>query len=213
MLNFKDVLRQRGESYGALWCDEGVYSIAKEVQLLRPELFDDIFLGLGPFHMEKIVMACLGSFLQCVGVDVALAQSNVFGVDVVKSKVITGEHYIKSKEGMELVADAMSGISFDAFKTDLSFTTDDQLLEDYESAIHNVLDCLENKDMDDLRMQWEHTKVLQEEVVKMFDQWKTESRHNENVQYWCLFLEEIYPILQGLTYSIRSGNWECFLVF
>ena len=63
MLNFKDVLRQRGESYGALWCDEGVYSIAKEVQLLRPELFDDIFLGLGPFHMEKIVMACLGSFL------------------------------------------------------------------------------------------------------------------------------------------------------
>ena len=147
-----------------MWCDEGVYSIAKEVQeeqLLRPEMFDDIFLGLGPFDMENIVMACLGSFLQCVEVDVALAESNVFGVDVVKSEVITGKHYIKSKEGMELVADAMSGILFDAFRTDPSFTTDDQLLVDYESAIHNVLDCLENKDMDDLRMQWEHEKVLQ----------------------------------------------------
>ena len=27
MLNFKDVLHQRGETSGALWCDEGVYCL------------------------------------------------------------------------------------------------------------------------------------------------------------------------------------------
>ena len=51
MKNFQDVLRQRNADYGALWCDEGVYRIAKELQLLNPEDFKNIFLGLGGFHM------------------------------------------------------------------------------------------------------------------------------------------------------------------
>ena len=55
MVNFQDVLKQHGQEYGALWCDEGVYCIAKEIQLLKPEQFKNIFLGLGGFHFEKIV--------------------------------------------------------------------------------------------------------------------------------------------------------------
>ena len=46
-------------SYGVIWCDEGVYEVAKELQLLKPLLFGSIFIGMGPFHMEKIVMSCL----------------------------------------------------------------------------------------------------------------------------------------------------------
>ena len=37
MLNFQDVLRRRNQTEGALWCDEGVYAFAKEVQILKPE--------------------------------------------------------------------------------------------------------------------------------------------------------------------------------
>ena len=36
MLNFQDVLSQRNQEYGPLWCDEGTYRIAKELQLLNP---------------------------------------------------------------------------------------------------------------------------------------------------------------------------------
>ncbi len=60
MVNFQDALKQKGDAYGALWADEGVYRIAKEIQLLKSDQFDNIFLGLGGFHMEKIVLACLG---------------------------------------------------------------------------------------------------------------------------------------------------------
>ena len=56
MINFQDALKQKGDSYGGLWADEGVCRIAKEVQLLKPEQFSNIFLGLGGFHMEKIVL-------------------------------------------------------------------------------------------------------------------------------------------------------------
>ena len=34
MINFQDALKQKGDSYGGLWVDEGVYRIAKEIQLL-----------------------------------------------------------------------------------------------------------------------------------------------------------------------------------
>ena len=63
MKNFY-VLLQKNIPYGRLWSDEGVYKIAKEKQLLRPQEIDNIFLGLGGFHMEKVVLACLGSFLK-----------------------------------------------------------------------------------------------------------------------------------------------------
>ena len=63
MINFQDALKQKGDNYGGLWADEGVYHIAKEIQLLKPEQFNNIFLGLGGFHMEKIVLACLGTYI------------------------------------------------------------------------------------------------------------------------------------------------------
>ena len=75
MISFQDVLKQKNAISGALWCDEGVYAIAKEIQLLKPDQFCNIFVGMGPFHMEKIVIACLGKFLGCIGIDLALIET------------------------------------------------------------------------------------------------------------------------------------------
>ena len=37
MINFQDALKQKGDTYGALWADEGVYRFAKEIQLMKPD--------------------------------------------------------------------------------------------------------------------------------------------------------------------------------
>ena len=37
MRNFQDVISQNELEYGPLWCDEGVYRTAKELQLLSPQ--------------------------------------------------------------------------------------------------------------------------------------------------------------------------------
>ena len=68
MINFQDALKQKGDMYGGLCADEGVYRIAKEIQLLKPDKFSNIFLGLGGFHMEKIVFAYLGAYLEPSGI-------------------------------------------------------------------------------------------------------------------------------------------------
>jgi len=75
MINFQDVLKQKGDPYGGLWADEGVYRIAKEIQLMKPDQFSNIFLGLGGFHKEKIVLACLCTYLEASGIFAVLVET------------------------------------------------------------------------------------------------------------------------------------------
>ena len=96
MINFQDALRQKGNDYGGLWADEGVYRIAKEIQLLKPEEFGNIFLGLGGFHMEKIVFACLGAYLEPSGIFSVLIETECYGQDTINC-VISGSHYVRAR--------------------------------------------------------------------------------------------------------------------
>ena len=64
MINFRDVLKQKERENGRLWSHEGVYHTAKEMQLLYPQKFSNIFLGIGGFHLEKVVSGCLGTHFE-----------------------------------------------------------------------------------------------------------------------------------------------------
>ena len=77
MKNFEDVFRQRNKPYGALLCDEGVYCIAKEIQLLRPDKFGGIWIGMGRFHCNwsKTLIAAMEKFLDQSGISKALYKS------------------------------------------------------------------------------------------------------------------------------------------
>ena len=90
MKNFQDVLYQRNESSGALWCDEGVYCIAKEIQLLKPSEFNNIWLGMGPFHWSKILMASMGKFLEDSGIAEALYKSGAFLQGATETSIMKG---------------------------------------------------------------------------------------------------------------------------
>ena len=73
--------------------------IAKEIQLLRPDEFRSIFLGMGSFHTEKTVLACVGKYVEKCGIEKAFEITETFGPDTVKS-VLNGGHYIRLKKGM-----------------------------------------------------------------------------------------------------------------
>ena len=45
MLNFQYIMKQTENLSDALWCDEGVYHIARVIQLLSNNSFDNIFFG------------------------------------------------------------------------------------------------------------------------------------------------------------------------
>jgi hypothetical protein len=180
MINFQDVLKQKNAVSGALWSDEGVYAIAKEIQLLKPDQFGNIFLGMGPFHMEKIVIACLGKFLGCIGIDLALIETETFGKLVVKKSVMTGGHYCKGKEAMSLVSEVMTVLMFEQFQADQDSTSCElnQQIETTETKMQQALDV----DRTEFREIWEECKILHADVKKSFTEWK-ETACTENVRY------------------------------
>ena len=69
-----------------------MYRIAKEIQLLKLGEFGNMFLGLGGFHTEKVVLACISKFLEGSGVEEILVQTKPFELDTVKA-VMNGGHY------------------------------------------------------------------------------------------------------------------------
>ena len=58
MINYQDMLKQKERENGLLWSDEGVNHVAKEIQLLHPQKHSNIFLEIGSFHLEKVVIGC-----------------------------------------------------------------------------------------------------------------------------------------------------------
>ena len=64
MINFQDVLKQKERENGPLWSHDRVYHTAKEMKLLYPQKFSNIFLGIGGFQLEKVVIGWLGTHLE-----------------------------------------------------------------------------------------------------------------------------------------------------
>ena len=115
--------------YVPLWCDEGVYRIAKELQLLNPSKFANIFLGLGGFHFQKVLIGCCGAYLSETGIQSALVQNEVFGPGNVKSVMSRG-NYIRGKRGMMLIAEALLQLQIEAFVSSSNF--DQSRVEDLQ---------------------------------------------------------------------------------
>ena len=115
MKNFQDVLYQKDEQYGALWCDEGVYCIAKEIQILRPVEFQNIWLGMGPFHWTKILLAATGKFLEHSGITKALYKSKVFLKSAAETNIMKGGDYVQGKDGMGIIAEVMMRLQYEVY--------------------------------------------------------------------------------------------------
>ena len=69
---------------------------------MRPQEFDNIFLGLGGFHMENVVLASLGSFLKESDAKNVFVEIEVFGPVAINS-VLDGGHYVRAKRGKSFV--------------------------------------------------------------------------------------------------------------
>ncbi|CAB4014015.1 Hypothetical predicted protein, partial [Paramuricea clavata] len=134
MINFQDALKQKGDTYGGLWADEGVYRIAKEIQLLKPDKFSNIFLGLGGFHMEKIVFTCLGAYLEPSGIFSVLVETECYGTDAING-VISGSYYSRARTAHSSINEVIMSLMLEAFQAEYPEKSDlfEDLLADCQS--------------------------------------------------------------------------------
>ena len=57
MKNVQDILYQKCLPYSPLWYDSGVYRLAKEKQLKKPDESSNIILGIGGFHTGNVELS------------------------------------------------------------------------------------------------------------------------------------------------------------
>lgn len=205
MVNFQDVLNQKKLKAGPLWSDEGVYRIAKEIQLSDPDKFNNIFLGIGGFHLEKVVIGCLGSYLEKSGIKEVFVEQEVFGPGVVNS-VMNGGHYVRGKRGMSLLAESMERLQFQAFMQQCDNRTLENLK--YEVGLLQTLMESPKKNEKDIRSHWNvcltELDLIEQDLNKFV---KAGSESSPLFSYWSKFISELVPVLRDLTRSFRDSDW------
>jgi hypothetical protein len=101
--------------------------LAKELQLLDPARFDNIFLGLGGFHTEKVMIACCGKYLEDTVIDSILVENEVYGPENVKS-VMNGGNYVRGIRGMGIVSELLYNLLLDQFLIGTDDKTKNQII-------------------------------------------------------------------------------------
>ena len=119
MKHLQDILKYLDQPSLSITCDEGVYRIAREIQLIRHLEFKNIKLCLGSFHMTKVALGCVGKYLKNSGAEGIFIESGTFGVNVVES-VMNGRHYSRSLKGLQLLKEAMTRYQWAEFFKDES---------------------------------------------------------------------------------------------
>ena len=70
----------------AIACDEGVYHVAREILLDKRDETANIVLCIGSFHMIKVVLGCIGKYINGSGAETILVEK-VFGKKVVNAVI------------------------------------------------------------------------------------------------------------------------------
>lgn len=203
MKNFQGVLEYLDQSKLAVTCDEGVYHIAREIQLLRPKEFENLVLCLGSFHMAKVVLACIGKYIRNSGAENILIESSVFGINVVES-VISGKNYVRSLKGLQLLKEAFARLEWEAFFNEENIAKHNDLL----NILLQLKESVAAKSTSSLNNLHNAQDYIISNLVDDFDQFVSHSCEiSETFRYWHNFLNLVYH-LENLIRSDREGNWS-----
>ena len=81
---------------------------------MDPARLDNIFLGLGGFHTEKVMIACCGEYLEDTGTNSIPVENEVHGPENVKHVMNEGD-YVCGIRGMAIVSEVLYSLLLDQF--------------------------------------------------------------------------------------------------
>ena len=176
---------------------EGVYCIAKEIQLMKPDEFSNIFLGLGRFHWEKILLACLGAYLEPSGMFAVLVETECYDTDVIKT-VISGFHYSRDRTAHSMIHEVLTSMMLEGF-----------LSEFPEKRM----------ELEALQFDFQSKELSSEEWKSMKEQCNTiqaaygkeRASLSQSFSYWNTYVFDLFPIIRDLTNSLCSGDWMLYI--
>ena len=204
--NFQSCLNQLHQTNMAVTCDEGVYHVAKEIMLAHPGEFQNIVLWLGSFHMIKVVMGCIGKYIEGSGAEKIWTQNEVFGLNVVQS-VIGGTHYSRSLKGLCLLAESMERLQWCQF-----FTQNGVNVYENEMKLLNLLkNAVALQDRDESKRLLQMFSESSDRLTADFEIFQDACcKESENFKFWAQFIKMV-QILKDIVRADREGDWNLHL--
>ena len=202
--NFNKILQleQLEQNQMAIFCDEGVYHIAREITLQRPEEFSGLVLCLGSFHLIKTFLACIGKYLSGSGCRAIWTENKVFGLDVVQS-VLSGSDYERSVEGVTLLGECISHLQLIEFLKDNVPKYHKEL-----EKIQVLKEAVSHKKKDESKKYLQEFRLQSPNLIEEFNKFiSARSKTSETFHYWDNFVKMVSSLLD-LVRADREGNWN-----
>ena len=199
---FKNVLNQLTQNEMAIFCDEDVYHIAREICLQQSNDFSGLVLCLGSYHMIKTILACIGKYLGGSGCRAIWTKNKVFGLDVVES-VLSGSDYERSIDGISLLGECISRLQWVEFLSNDVLKYSDEL-----NILLSLKNAISKKQQVESRKLLKDFKLSSSKMLDEFELFKTKlSESSETFHYWNNFLKMVH-LLKLLLRADRDGNWN-----
>ena len=182
MKNFRDVLQQRHLNYEPLLCNEGVYLIVQDLQLLNPSLFENIFLGRGGFHMEKKpkypVVAVTS---KSVELEVCLLRIRYLVQELFSQFCLESTTYV-AKKGIMMLAETSLQLQFQEYlRSNPDHLQDSQHIEAFQNTLTNAAP---NESTD-----WRYHEVKMKGLIHSIGDFNNAGCQKSNqFKFWYVFL-------------------------
>lgn len=202
LCNFKNVLLQLNQKHLPVFCDEGVYRIARHIKFLKSEEFSNIFVMLGSFHLIKVVLSCIGKFLKGSGIENILVETETFGPGTVE-QVLSGSNYARSFKGFCIISEALQRLQIEAFLDDESTTVDDNDIVTFNMLRDTILEG-----------SYDEAQAIYEQLTKKSCKFKSDFEsfivkrcsESELFSFWNNAIVMI-GLAKNLVKADRTGDW------
>ena len=173
-----------------------VYRIAKEIQPVKPDESGNLFLSLGGFHMENILLACLGAYLEPSRMFAVLVETECNGTDVIKS-VISGSHYSRARIAHLMIYEVLMPNMLEGFHS--KFPEKRMELEALQFDFQSKEISSE---------EWKSKKEQCSTIQAIFQAYvKERASLSQSFSYWNTYVSDLFPIIRDLTNSLHSRDW------
>ena len=204
--NFQNVLSQLTQTHLPVTCDEGVYHIAREIIMNDPSEFSDLVLCLGSFHMMKVVMGAIGKYVDGSGAETILAETKVFGKNVVNS-VLNGTHYTRSLKGLSMLSECIERLQWAEFFKEKGH---EQYINELK-FLQGMKDAVSERKRDVSKEYLESFLSTSTTMLDDFHEFRREKMEmSETFTFWDRFIQMV-GVLKDLVRADREGNWELHL--
>ena len=152
-------------------------------------------IGLGGFHMEKVMIACCGKYLEETGFDTVFVENEVYGPDIVKS-VMNGGHYVRGIRGMAIISEVLHTLQMNQ----LACQRGENVFNEANDIVKKISAMITESKSESAITEWECLNTLiKSREFEIFQ--TTGEKASNQLAFWNGFIDKIYPVLRDLTRS------------